>query len=348
MRLPKLFLQTILLLSISISVAQHQSDLELFIESEELRPSPIAIFVSYKADIKADFGNIIIKDEKKVKRLTFDIDGNKIEESVYRTNGSLNKQERYEHTYDDQRNIIDVSKYTDGIFAGRESYTYNQQGERIEISFYSSEDILTSQEKYTYDNKGSIIEFQKSTFGDSPSKTVSTQFNYDLNGNKTEESDFSGDNLIRQHRFDQKGNSIEFFGYRSDGSLDTHVVKIYDEQGNKIEELNKYFTYGKEVTYKYKYDEQGNTTEYTSYNTDAELVIRQTFSYNQHGNQITQSNYDVNTNFITSQTRCDYEYDKYSNWIKRTCIEFSNTLGKLQANYGLSFKEIIRRDIDYH
>ena len=84
-----------------------------------------------------------------------------------------------------------------------------------------------------------------------------------------------------QKIYDENGNLIEQNRYKSDGGLFTKYTYKYDENGNPIEE-NLFVSEGileRKRTFKFRYDKNKNPIEENYYNSDDSLIMRNTYLY---------------------------------------------------------------------
>jgi len=156
--------------------------------------------------------------------------------------------------------------------------------------------------------------------------SLSRQFiyKYDVRGNQTESSSYDSDsNLVGQHKhkYDLQGNKIESSSYNSDGSLDWQ--------------------------HRYKYDRQGNKIKFSSYDSDGSLSKQFKYKYDRQGSLLGESAYNSEGS-LTEQKKCEYDYDRYSNWIKKTCLDYIKEFDKWQPDYSNTNDEVTIRVIEYH
>lgn len=326
-----------------MSVAQEKTALGRLIEEKDLNPSPIASYKEILIDLNLIRGEIVIRSEIDDEFHSFDKEGNWNSRIEYFPNGAIGY--KYEFIYDKLGNLTEEQRYTsDGILRGKEKYKYDEYGNRIEESVCDSEENLIVQNQfvydeqsrklewirytdqgpdwhytYKYDNKGNQIE--KNSF--KPDGTIeytrTTEYVYDSNGNLIQESNYSDTQRIYRYDYgyDQEGNLIE----RAILNLASRSLHKYDKNGNTIE---SYFYSGDILSseYRSKYDEKGNRTEWYPYKYQESEGVH---SYHE-------------------PEKCTYEYDKYNNWTKRTCIPSFNT----EPNYNHLEPEVVVREIEYH
>jgi len=213
------------------------------------------------------------------------------------------------YTYDGEGNEIEVYQSNSEGESGKETNTYDDRYNPIEVNRYYPIDSLEASWRYTYkyDDKDNIIEETTYTNGSSEGRLVT--YTYDEKHNMTEASVYTIEGLLHwknTYKYDDYGNKIEYKTY-SNGSLSWHEIYKYDDKRNKIES-NKLNPYGSDFKNIYKYDDKNNLIEENTY-------------YN--GSLSTHEIYK-------------YDYDERNNWIKQ--IHFIDGIPKY----------IIERQIEYY
>lgn len=150
--------------------------------------------------------------------------------------------------------------------------------------------------------------------------TFQHQSTYQGQGRLVEESFYNSVGvLVSNHKFNDQGNVIESLLYDTNGYLENRY--IFNDQGKHIEWFG-YNTNGSlRAKDKHKYDQQGNWLGFSLYNADGSLY---------------------------HQAKCEYEYDSYSNWTKKACVDYAEQLGEWQPNYSVSDSEVTLRIIEYY
>ncbi len=122
-----------------------------------------------------------------------------------------------------------------------------------------------------------------------------------------------------ERKYDKYGKQIEWYGYKSDGSLYIKYTYKYDEHGNSIEEnwSNSDGTLKMSHTYEYKYDINGNMVEKMQYDSDGSLFHTNTYQYDSNGNQIEVNQFDSYGNLDEIHF---YNYDEHGNRIEEKLL----------------------------
>ena len=111
---------------------------------------------------------------------------------------------------------------------------FNENGNEIESTQYSSTGDYYLKWNYSYDDFGKKVD--GSRFISDDSSTIKFSFVYDNRGNQIEMATYNSDGSIEEKRtrvYDEFDNEIELSIYDSDGSLKDKITYKYDENGNK-------------------------------------------------------------------------------------------------------------------
>ena len=136
---------------------------------------------------------------------------------VINKSGEISKGEKshrnYYYGYDVNGNLIEEIGFNkDGIFLGKHTYKYNDEGDWIEKNLYGNNGSLSEIWIDEYDVNGYRI----------------YQLRLLIDGRLYEKTIFENDN---------KGNVIESITYREDGGIERKMTYKYDERGNTIERI---------------------------------------------------------------------------------------------------------------
>jgi len=211
-------------------------------------------------------------NENFITHFKYNDNGNKIEESEYKFDGSLIR--KYIYKYDDKGNRIEISQYkSDGSLGGKYICKYDDKGNKTERSWYKSDGSLDWKCICKYDYKGNEVE--RSWYKSDGSLDWTCIYKYDDNGNKIEESEYKPDGQNEWKdifKYDDSGNNEGKSWHKSDGSF--KEKKMYNNHGDITEdEYNGY---------EYKYDKQGNWIEKITYKGEArisELITERKIEY---------------------------------------------------------------------
>ena len=143
------------------------------------------------------------------------------------------------------------------------------------------------------------------------------------------------DDLDYYKIFNEKGNIVERYEYRSDGSLDKKTIWKYNEKGIKTEadvSLNpKYYKGGGSPDAKniFKCDVNGNVVEQSVYEVggklDGVLDGKNTFVFNEKDKMIEKNYYDA---FESLVTKTKYKYDDKLNLVEENLYKSDGSLDK--------------------
>lgn len=198
----------------------------------------------------------------------YDKNNNIIEESRFRKNGTLYEQTIYK--YNEKGYRILEEKYSDGNLSFITQISLDGKGNQIERSNFTlspSGYQFANKETYRYNNNGNKVEYNWYNSEHSSRSRQTKTYNYDKNGNEIEYSlyEYGTLKVTNTSLYNDKGYLIEWTHNNSDGNL-KKITKKYDDKGNEIEEnfysegdiLGKVFN---KTVFKYSYDTRGNWTE---------------------------------------------------------------------------------------
>lgn len=140
---------------------------------------------------------------------------------------------------------------------------FNKHGNKIEESWFNTNEGMLLKNTYKYDRKRNIVE-QGGSF-----KKKFT-YEYDEKGNKTKEiiCDFDGGLICTiTYVFDEKGNKTERSVYDSKGNLERKYIYIDDKIKKELSGIKR------KNFYYYKYDQKGNWIEKIEYENDIPTKI---------------------------------------------------------------------------
>jgi hypothetical protein len=219
----------------------------------------------------------------------YNSDGNMIEESSYKSDGSLSS--KFIFKYDSNGNEIESSCYeSDGSLDSKTIFKYNSDGNMIGSSRYESDGSLSSKEIYKFDSNGKKVEV---LIYNSDGEVVLTYISKYFDGKLSESTIYDSDGEVYQnttYNYDSNGNEVESTIYYSGGDIgDSSSVitkKRYDSNGIMIGSSSSK-DYGELLdTNFYKYDSKNRIIE----------LIVYTGSYNL---------------LVNPRTKITYEYEEY-------------------------------------
>ena len=183
----------------------------------------------------------------------------------------------YKNEYESEKTIIKYNKngeriersiYTNEQLKSTIQWKYDEKGNLVEQNTYGSDKILTSKIKQKYNDKDKCVE--ESEY-DSHGNTISKElFDYDARGYYTGHTKYENGKLTWKcvHELDDKGNQIHNTRTASDGSILFVRNYKYDAKGNRIdyEEFSDDGNFGVKPFFhkkiSWKYDDKGNLMEF--------------------------------------------------------------------------------------
>ena len=191
--------------------------------------------------------DVIYNEDGSIQSTEYDLNWNVVGERYTNTDGEVEYDKNYEHTYDNDGNIVYTKTYDQGVLTEEVEY------------------LVGSDEDGTWSKSGRIV-----VYHEDGSKTVSdgdwegtwsSEITYDSNGNAIEE-------LRYEYLNDENGESIGSKSYRN-GQLTQEIHNITDDAGNAIGiSITDYTEDGGKLVYEYdaefefvrgkEYDAAGN------------------------------------------------------------------------------------------
>jgi YD repeat-containing protein len=246
------------------------------------------------------------KPEKKGTKsriVNFDQQGNKIEETNYRFNGSLlsivsfkydetgnkteyakysgdDKELKYKQTlkFDSKGNKLMESGFN-GLQNFKTSYSYSPEGKLIEVNYFIEQSL---DEKRTYKYSGNTAEL---TVLDGAGNVRFTQKNtYTSSGKILEESKLENNVLTRKvtYTYDANDNLISETKYMR-GKLAGKITHVYDNFGRLSEVYQEGETGNKYMTNKYTYNQKGWVIEELSRSEPDKDFSKNIYTYDENG-----------------------------------------------------------------
>lgn len=254
--------------------------------------------------------------------ISYNENGNPIEESVYGSDGKL-----FKHIFSSYAKI---------------TYSYNADGKLIEEAFCNEYGNLClnkrngyAQKTYSYTTDGKLIE---ETFYDDDGNLYLYEvdgyarkvYSYDSDGKLTEEVFYDNEGNLCLNLSDQYTKKV--CSYNSNGNLTEET--FYDREGNLC--LNYIGEYARKS---YTYDANGKLTEETFYDTENNLCInsfedyaRKVYEYNSNHQLTVEAFYAVDGELCSNMNHYAkkvYTYDKNGKLIAES---FHNPKGELCLN----------------
>lgn len=193
---------------------------------------------------------------------------------------------RVDTVYDADGKVLSELTYNDeGINTYRDTYTYNNAGQKIEELFWDVEDDrLLSRNVYSYNDQGQLVK-REITYGSN--LTGRTEFIYDANGFLTEEHHYNNDGVMTargEYTTNSEGQIQSYKEYiqkSSDKSLSEYgtYTYSYNSEGRLISRVWENTTpyYSSEISDYFTYDQKGNVIRSDTQD------VQKTYSYNEDG-----------------------------------------------------------------
>lgn len=193
----------------------------------------------------------------------FNDTGNIFEEDYYGLNDDFKYKDIYK--YDDKGNLIERNR--NNLTSYKNSYVYDEKDNIIEDSGYNSNSNSYEKTTFEYDNKGNII--VKTRFDINDSLISRDTCKYDTKGNKIESRFYTKSTALKlSYKYDNNGNRIEeYWCWLANSSFMKKIISKYNDKGNVIEAYS-YKADGSidnKFTYNYDYDEAGNWIKKTPF-----------------------------------------------------------------------------------
>ena len=233
------------------------------------------------------------KKDRNYSILEYDSKGNRTEARGYEGDGL---QTRETYTYDDKGQKIAQSRFADnGAYHERIIYAYNPAGQLTEMAAYYSE-VLKEKHLKTYDGGGKLLK----------EESVSYQF--------------SGHNSTVEYLYDKSGRLIE-------RRVDTEILwsKVqtrYDAKG-RVAQRETFMRYKKPNVFQshgpepgkvvFRYNDRDQVLEEAFFAPDGRLNHKTVSTYNEVGNLIEQ----LYVRKGSDDLKVSYEYDLQGNWVKQ-------------------------------
>jgi hypothetical protein len=235
--------------------------------------------VSYKAEFKSD--ELVLGERKRKilfdeydKYLSFNIEGNIVDQKLFNTDGSL--VSKFYHKYDSEGNLLEEYWYnSDGSLDQKHIYKYifDNSDKLVLIELYNASDSLIKKEAYNYNDSGELT--SKFLYKPDGSLGEKESYKYDINGNLLELLNYDSDDILSTktvYKYDSLGKilidewytpdelmMVTIFEYDSMGNLDIEGVYlpqsnfseikksvVFDDNGNWIKRViykNRYPSY---------------------------------------------------------------------------------------------------------
>lgn len=119
-------------------------------------------------------------------------------------------------------------------------------------------------------------------------------YNFNRNGNLTEQRSYDTDNRLsgRSVCKYEKGICVKETNYNPEGEVSGSNTNVYDEMGNKTEEVRRDENGNVSGRFAYEYDREGRTISFAKMDSSGALVFKRLYAYDDRGNQISEVDYN--------------------------------------------------------
>lgn len=252
------------------------------IEKHDLKGN-VKILEEKNFDATEKFGEPVKLKFRDWNILTFDASGNIIEEKSMYENGKICAIKKFK--YNNKNKIIEET-FVCGEISDIGNYTYDKNGNNIDLTYYSNGKITIKHIK-KFDKNNNVIDYRSYQFdGVLDSKTLS-KFNDNNLEFETEEYSFNGTSCVftgkKTKEYDENGNLTEEKNLDKKGNLESINKYVYDEKHNEIEKILSIDNTIKKHTR--TLDKFGNCVEGMEYLNDIlKTKFTNNFRYDEKGN----------------------------------------------------------------
>lgn len=238
-----------------------------------------------------------------------------------KTDSDGNLLYRTEFILDERGERIKQQEYNSDGSKGEWSETsYDSNGNELKWTSYSKDGVIEAWNDCIYDDSGCKTQ---EVFHFSTGKVTYTDFN--AKGERKKSVSYEDDKIVEVEEYDDNGNRLSDIEYDDNGNPEVTVLEEYDESGNRIK---YYYEKGDYISYEEcTYDNDGNIL--TKIKTDKDGNIKEALLYTYEGNEYQCEKYDKDGNIIslTIYKEDDFgkgtkEYDKDGNLVSGSVWEY--------------------------
>jgi hypothetical protein len=221
---------------------------------------PVQFVQEEAARLEPEFGRLVEGPRRPVQNLSFDREGNVIEQSMHTPDGSLRSRVAWGKSYDSDGKETEREYYNaERRLTSKGVFTYDDSGRKNRLTHYHPGGSVNHYQLYTYDDKGNMIEEKRHNPNGALRSRVS--YKYDENGRQTEAIYYMPDGTVSQRNvftYDEQGNKSGWALYDGAGVVQIRAAYKYDSRGNVIAALNEGTSSTTKATYRYAFDSVGN------------------------------------------------------------------------------------------
>jgi len=219
------------------------------------------------------------------------------------------------------------------ILSSHTAYTYDANGNMIEIKWFDSRDNLKTRQTFEYNQKEQVV--KQTQFRWDGDKQWYKTTAYDEHGNPVEFIEYNIDRDTQTRKtsiYDEIGNLIFASDYNPDGSLKMKKAFKYNEQEQLIE-MGGYISGEYHIAVEKKYNVHGKIIKEFYYNEKGASDGKRINTYDARGNLTANTDFDAEGKKTWRKTY-RYYYDEQNNWI-------------LKAEKWRGQTTLIKREISY-
>jgi antitoxin component YwqK of YwqJK toxin-antitoxin module len=222
-----------------------------------------------------------------LRQVTYDRNGNMIEQAFYNPKDQSSPDLREVFSYDGEGHKTQETEYdAHGKLDSARLFTYSPKQQLVRIEHHLGDGALKEYVTIAYNEDGQVTD-ERQYSGDG-SLMSEWRYSYESQRKKIAESFSPHGNYKEVYLYDPNGNTISQTRYDSDGEVEQNTTSSYDEKGQLVRTVNT----GKDVP------------------TRSELIDK----YDDRGNPIETSHYERKE--LVERSRCTYEYDSRGNWTR--------------------------------
>jgi len=218
-----------------------------------------------------------------------------------------------------KKTFLVTENSTDLIQKYHVKYSFDKQGNIIEIENYRKDNKLDSKKVFEYiQGKLSSINF----FNSIGTATKTTLYNYDDNGNLASQKKYNNPDKLQyetSYIFNQKGQLTTEQKLIPSINYTMKENYTYDDFNNLIVKTKKARIGTTRETF--RYNSKGLPIKKSEYNAMDELFSIIEYEYNEQNDKVSLKKYDTE-NTMTYNENYEYSYDTKGNWIEK--ISFKN------------------------
>tara|TARA_B100000315_G_C14525591_1_gene563665 strand:+ start:32 stop:808 length:777 start_codon:yes stop_codon:yes gene_type:complete len=187
------------------------------------------------------------------------------------------------------------------IFSYKTVFKYDKNGNKVQISGFTSDGSSSGKIIIKYDSNNNKIEMNNNSL------MTKTTYKYDSNNNMIEESALNPNGSLmskKVYKYNSQNNMIEVSIDSPKDLVESFLGPMrfkynYDSNNNIVEELQFRSDGSLMITFLYKYDLENNLIEKSGYDENGLLWKKLVYKYDSNNNKIEESFYKSDGNYST-------------------------------------------------